>query len=87
MPKDLNRLARKTCLLINTVGPYHLYSTPVVEACAKNGTHYLDAYALISTSPDQTRLTPSSTGESPWVMEIIRKYHDTAKANGAIVRI
>lgn len=43
--EDLNRLARKTRLLINTVGPYHLYSTPVVEACAKNGTHYLDVYA------------------------------------------
>lgn len=44
--EDLNRLARKTRLLINTVGPYHLYSTPVVEACAKNGTHYLDVYAF-----------------------------------------
>ena len=40
--KDLSRLVRKTRVLINTVGPYHLYSTPVVEACAANGTHYLD---------------------------------------------
>ena len=39
---DLNGLTRKTVVLINTVGPYHLYSSPVVEACAKNGTHYLD---------------------------------------------
>ena len=67
-PPDLQSLARKTKILINAVGPYHLYSSPVVEACAKNGTHYLDA-----------------TGESPWVLEMITKYHKTAKANHAII--
>lgn len=41
-PNDLDVLTKKTRLLLNTVGPYHLYSSPVVEACAKNGTHYLD---------------------------------------------
>jgi len=41
-PSDLDALAKKTRLLISTVGPYHLYGTPVVEACAKNGTHYVD---------------------------------------------
>lgn len=45
-PKDLNVLAGKTQLLLNTVGPYHLYSSPVVEACARNGTHYLDVWVL-----------------------------------------
>lgn len=59
---------RKTQLLINTIGPYHLYSSPVVEACAKNGTHYLDV-----------------TGESPWVLEMIEKYDEMAKANHAII--
>ena len=59
---------KKTRLLINTVGPYHLYSSPVVEACAENGTHYLDV-----------------TGESPWVLEMIEKYHEIAKANHAII--
>ncbi|KAF2232637.1 hypothetical protein EV356DRAFT_534367 [Viridothelium virens] len=39
---DLYALARKTRLLISTVGPYHLYGTHVVEACAATGTHYLD---------------------------------------------
>ena len=39
---ELNELALKTRLVINCVGPYHLYSTPVVEACAVNGTHYVD---------------------------------------------
>ncbi len=67
-PEDLRALAKKTRLLINTVGPYHLYSSPVVEECAKAGTHYLDV-----------------TGESPWVLEMIEKYHEVAKANHAII--
>ncbi|PGH15459.1 hypothetical protein AJ79_02436 [Helicocarpus griseus UAMH5409] len=41
-PEELSRLAQSTRVLINCVGPYHLYSSPVVEACANNGTHYLD---------------------------------------------
>jgi short subunit dehydrogenase-like uncharacterized protein len=40
---ELLPLAKKTRVLINAVGPYHLYSTPIVEACAKAGTHYIDA--------------------------------------------
>lgn len=47
-PSDLNELAKKTKLIINTVGPYHLYGTPVVEACVSNGTHYLDVYVACS---------------------------------------
>ncbi|PGH02476.1 hypothetical protein GX51_04644 [Blastomyces parvus] len=39
---ELNHLAKQTRVLLNCVGPYHLYSTPIVEACANNGTHYLD---------------------------------------------
>ena len=45
---DLNALAAKTRVLLNTVGPYHLYSTPVVEACVENGTHYLDVSVCLS---------------------------------------
>lgn len=41
--KDLIELAKKTKVLITTVGPYQKYGTPVVEACAETGTHYLDA--------------------------------------------
>ncbi|PGH23754.1 hypothetical protein AJ80_02184 [Polytolypa hystricis UAMH7299] len=40
--EEMGHLARRTRVLINCVGPYHLYSTPVVEACAEQGTHYLD---------------------------------------------
>ncbi|MCJ1282282.1 hypothetical protein MMC26_001605 [Xylographa opegraphella] len=67
-PEDLDALVKKTKLLITTVGPFHKYGSPVVEACAGNGTHYVD-----------------STGETPWVLEMIRKYHDIAQANRAIM--
>ncbi|KAL8793736.1 MAG: hypothetical protein Q9195_003677 [Heterodermia aff. obscurata] len=40
--EDLDRLAKATRVMLNTIGPYHLYSTPIVESCARNGTHYLD---------------------------------------------
>lgn len=39
---ELTTLAKKTRLIINTIGPFFLYSTPVVQACAESGTHYLD---------------------------------------------
>lgn len=39
----LETMARVTRVLITTVGPYLKYGTPVLEACALNGTHYVDA--------------------------------------------
>ncbi|KAF1990987.1 hypothetical protein K402DRAFT_389188 [Aulographum hederae CBS 113979] len=39
---DLDALAKKTKLIITTVGPYHMYGTVCFEACAENGTHYVD---------------------------------------------
>ncbi|WPH02963.1 putative saccharopine dehydrogenase, NADP binding domain, NAD(P)-binding domain superfamily [Acrodontium crateriforme] len=65
---ELVALAKKTKVLISTVGPYHLYGSVVFEACAETGTHYLDV-----------------TGETPWVYDMINKYHETAKRSGAIM--
>ncbi|EME45252.1 hypothetical protein DOTSEDRAFT_150189 [Dothistroma septosporum NZE10] len=39
---DLLKLARKTKVLISTVGPYHKYGSHAFAACAETGTHYLD---------------------------------------------
>lgn len=39
---EITSLAKKAKVLISAVGPYALHGTPVVEACAKAGTHYLD---------------------------------------------
>ncbi|KAK2045638.1 saccharopine dehydrogenase [Colletotrichum somersetense] len=40
--EELEALARKTYILITTVGPYAQYGEPAFRACAENGTHYLD---------------------------------------------
>jgi short subunit dehydrogenase-like uncharacterized protein len=39
---DLTGLAKKTFILITTVGPYGKLGEPAFKACAENGTHYLD---------------------------------------------
>lgn len=39
---SLDALARKTRCVISTVGPYALYGSELVGACASNGTHYCD---------------------------------------------
>ena len=39
---EVSKLAKRTKILLNCVGPYHKYSTPVVQACAETGTHYFD---------------------------------------------
>ncbi|KAL5346236.1 hypothetical protein ACLOAV_008504 [Pseudogymnoascus australis] len=65
---QLQRLARKAKVIIATVGPYQDFGEPMLAACAKNGTHYLDC-----------------TGETPWILEMIEKYHETAQKTGAIL--
>jgi short subunit dehydrogenase-like uncharacterized protein len=41
-PSSLAALAAATRVLVTTVGPYARYGLPVVEACARAGTHYAD---------------------------------------------
>jgi short subunit dehydrogenase-like uncharacterized protein len=41
-PSSLAALAHSTRVLVTTVGPYARYGLPVVEACARAGTHYAD---------------------------------------------
>ncbi len=41
-PTSLARMAESTRVLVTTVGPYQRYGLPVVEACARAGTHYAD---------------------------------------------
>ncbi|KAI1288110.1 Saccharopine dehydrogenase-like oxidoreductase [Halotydeus destructor] len=40
--ESLNKLARRTHVLINCTGPFRYYGEPVVKACVENGTNYLD---------------------------------------------
>jgi short subunit dehydrogenase-like uncharacterized protein len=41
-PASLTALATSTRAIATTVGPYVKYGVPLVEACAKAGTHYAD---------------------------------------------
>ncbi|KAF8167524.1 Saccharopine dehydrogenase-domain-containing protein [Crassisporium funariophilum] len=40
--EEVERAVRGTRVVINTVGPYWLWGTPVVRACVRNGVHYVD---------------------------------------------
>ncbi|KAF6760297.1 Saccharopine dehydrogenase-domain-containing protein [Ephemerocybe angulata] len=40
--ESLERAVKKTRIIINTVGPFWLYGTPVVAACVRNNVHYVD---------------------------------------------
>lgn len=41
-PKALKAMATSTKAVVTTVGPYAKHGLPLVEACAKAGTHYAD---------------------------------------------
>ena len=41
-PDSLSAVAKQTRTLISTVGPYAQFGTPVLKACATEGTHYCD---------------------------------------------
>ena len=41
-PASIEAMAASTQLVLTTVGPYKLYGTPVVAACASAGTDYVD---------------------------------------------
>lgn len=40
--ESMNELAKRTRVVLTTVGPYARYGSEVVAACARNGTHYCD---------------------------------------------
>ncbi|KAK1228940.1 hypothetical protein PQX77_008014 [Marasmius sp. AFHP31] len=38
----VNEAVKQTRIVVNTVGPYYRWGTPVVRACARHGVHYVD---------------------------------------------
>ena len=57
-------LARRSRVVLTTVGPYQLYGSPLVAACVEAGTHYVDLCgettwmrAMIDGHESQARLT------------------------------
>ncbi|CAO3656667.1 unnamed protein product [Mucor hiemalis] len=41
-PETLDAVLSQTRVVISTVGPFMKYGTPLVEACIRQGTHYVD---------------------------------------------
>ena len=41
-PASIHMMARRTNVVLTTVGPYQLYGDEVVAACVRHGTHYVD---------------------------------------------
>ena len=41
-PASLEAMVKRTKVIITTVGPYQLYGSPLLEACAAAGTDYVD---------------------------------------------
>lgn len=41
-PETLEETVGSTRVVISTVGPFTRYGTPLVEACVKHKTHYVD---------------------------------------------
>ncbi len=41
-PASLAAMASRTRVILNLVGPYTRFATPVIEACVAAGTHYVD---------------------------------------------
>ncbi len=61
----VDAVVSRTRIVLNTAGPFALYGTPVVDACVRFGTHYVDI-----------------TGETPWVHDLISRYHEQAGSAG-----
>lgn len=65
---DLSALAKKTKVLISTVGPYALYGEPAFKACAENGTHYLDVTGEVAYVADMIKKYEKTAQASGAVM-------------------
>ncbi|KAH7102867.1 saccharopine dehydrogenase [Auriculariales sp. MPI-PUGE-AT-0066] len=56
-------------VVINVVGPFWLYGTPVIKACARRGVHYVDL----------------TVGETEWIYSVLNEVHELASKSGAII--
>lgn len=41
-PDDIESVVQETKVVINTIGPYGRWGTPVVQACVRYRKHYVD---------------------------------------------
>jgi hypothetical protein len=82
-------------VVIACAGPFAKLGTPVVDACVRHGSHYVDitgarAAAGAAACPESAGEGRSArcaergrcAGEIPWVARIIEQYHDRAAQKG-----
>jgi short subunit dehydrogenase-like uncharacterized protein len=55
-PSTLKRLVENTRCIASTVGPFQKYGSPLVEFCAKYGTHYADITGEVPWNKEMMRL-------------------------------
>lgn len=65
---DLSNLAKKTFILITTVGPYGQYGEHAFKACAENGTHYFDVTGEVPFVAKMIKKYEAAAKESGAVM-------------------
>jgi short subunit dehydrogenase-like uncharacterized protein len=64
-PDEMAGLAARSRVIATSVGPYLRYGTPLVEACARSGTHYADLTGevlFIRRTADRLHDLAASTG-------------------------
>lgn len=62
---ELKQLAKKTAVLLTTIGPYGRYGEHAFKACAENGTHYADVtgeFAFVAKMIKKYEAVAKATG-------------------------
>lgn len=80
-------------VVIAAAGPFAICGEPLVSACARKGTDYVDITGKFSLSLFPVVSSPgvrrfwfwARTGEAPWVAQMIERYEETARKNGSIL--
>lgn len=87
----MEELARRTRVVISTVGPFIRYGTHLVAACVKCRTHYADITGETYGYTRCTLIIQSSIHSwllwlcRPWVRKLIDEFHSEAKQNGVCI--
>jgi short subunit dehydrogenase-like uncharacterized protein len=61
-------LAKKTKLILATVGPYALHGERCFKACAENGTHYIDVTGEVPWVAEMIRKYEKTAKENGSIM-------------------
>lgn len=84
--EDLSALAKKTFILITTVGPYGLYGEHASKRISCRGhVHEADIFQAFKACAENGTHYFDVTGEVPYVAKMIKKYESAAKQSGSML--